>query len=62
MRVYHDRLVCDEDKTCFRNLLDGFFPEFGYEKEEIMSENRIMFENFSSKGYQEVKDLSLLTE
>ena len=43
MRVYHDRLSSEEDRTFFKNLLDGYFPEFGYEKEEIMNENRLIF-------------------
>ena len=61
MRIYHDRLSCEEDRITFRNIVDGFFPEFGFEKEEVMTSDRTVFGRFSSKGYKEVDDFSQLT-
>ena len=36
MRVFHDRLTTNEDRTILKDLLVESFKEFGFEKEEII--------------------------
>ena len=62
MRVYYDRLSCGEDRTSFKDTIDGFFPEFGFEKEEVMTSDVVMFENFTADGYKEISDVKEFTE
>ena len=55
MRVYHDRMSNEEDRSWFKNMMAGFFPDFGYEKEEIMSSERTIFGSFVQENESKKK-------
>jgi len=48
MRIYHDRLSSEKDRTVFKKLLKARFPELGYEKEEIINQDRTVFGKIDS--------------
>jgi dynein heavy chain, axonemal len=47
MRVFHDRLTTGEDRVYLINMLSSFFKDFGFEKEEILTSERILFGDFT---------------
>ena len=46
MRIFSDRLIDDEDREFFKKILAEAFPGFQVSKEEILSEERILFGDF----------------
>jgi len=38
MRVFHDRLISDQDRTYFKETLASFFTKFGYPNHEDVLE------------------------
>lgn len=64
MRVFHDRLTTDEDRDYMKNMLGGFFGDFGFEREEILDVERILFADYTgnsrdadNKPYIQITDL-----
>jgi len=55
MRIYHDRLSSEKDRTVFKKLLKARFPELGYEKEEIINQDRTVFGKIDN-DYREIYD------
>lgn len=55
MRVFHDRLTTSEDRVYLANMLSSFFKEFGFEKEEILNVERILFGDFTQNRDAEIK-------
>lgn len=55
MRVFHDRLTTGEDRSYLMNMLASFFKDFGYEKEEIINVERILFGDFTQNRDSEIK-------
>ena len=49
MRIYHDRLSTEEDRVVFKNIVKNRFPDLGFEKEEIISQDRTIFGNFAQE-------------
>ncbi|KAL4429885.1 hypothetical protein ABPG74_022908 [Tetrahymena malaccensis] len=69
MRVYHDRLTTEEDRQYLKNLLIGYFEQFGLNQKDVLDMDRIIFGDFiqgrdsDSRPYQQVPDLNeLLTK
>lgn len=46
MRVYHDRLTTDEDRTYLKKLLTGYFEKFELEEISVINVERIIFGDF----------------
>ncbi len=46
MRVFHDRLINEEDRTIFKDILKTKFPTFSLKEEEILNVERIMYGDF----------------
>lgn len=55
MRVFHDRLTTSEDRLYLINMLSSFFKDFGFEKEEVISVERILFGDFTQNRDSEMK-------
>jgi dynein heavy chain len=46
MRVFHDRLINQEDRTYLMNILKDLFPKYNFTDEQVLSEERIIFGDF----------------
>jgi dynein heavy chain, axonemal len=46
MRVFHDRLINDEDREYFKNLLVEEFQKYELQKEEVINMDRIIYGDF----------------
>lgn len=46
MRVYHDRLTTEEDRQYLKNLLIGYFDQFGLNQKDVLDMDRIIFGDF----------------
>ncbi|CAK83095.1 unnamed protein product (macronuclear) [Paramecium tetraurelia] len=46
MRVFHDRLINEQDRVYFKQLLTQFFVDFGLKQEEVLDQERIIFCDF----------------
>jgi dynein heavy chain, axonemal len=55
MRVFHDRLTTVEDRSYLKNMLVGFFTEFGYESDEVVNVERILFGDFTQNRESDIK-------
>lgn len=68
MRVFHDRLINDEDREFFTTLLKSQFTLFGTTEEDIMDHERIIFCDFwqgrevDPRLYQQITDLPILLD
>ena len=64
MRVFHDRLINEQDREIFVNILKGKFHTFKLKEEEILNIPRVLFGDFmkgieSNEGrmYFQIEDL-----
>ena len=63
MRIFHDRLIFEEDREMFMNFLKNGLKEFSDFKEEQLLENPLIYTSFVSaaegheKSYLPIKDL-----
>lgn len=55
MRVFHDRLTTEEDRSYLKNMLISYFNDFGFEKSEIIDVERILFADFTGNRDSDVK-------
>ena len=55
MRVFHDRLTTDEDRDYLKNMLASFFKDYGYEKDEIIDVDRILFADYTGNRDADIK-------
>ena len=56
MRVFHDRLINEQDRTYFRDLLVTFFVKFGYpDSGVVLEQERILFCDFLGNRDQDVR-------
>ena len=56
MRVFHDRLIDEKDRTYFKELLVSFFPTFGFnDATEVVDQERIIFCDFLSNRDVDVR-------
>ena len=46
MRIFHDRLIDEEDREYFKVLLEKLFEKFGLVKEDVLNLDRILFGDF----------------
>jgi dynein heavy chain len=47
MRVFHDRLISEQDREYFKDTLASFFPRFGFkDPQEVLEQERILFCDF----------------
>lgn len=46
MRIFHDRLIDDEDREYLKTMLTGEFSKFNLKTEEVLSMERIIFGDF----------------
>lgn len=66
MRIFHDRLIFEEDRESFMNFLKNSMKEFSDHKEEALLENPLIFTSFISaadgheKSYLPVANLDKL--
>lgn len=66
MRIFHDRLIFDEDREMFLNFLKNGMKEFTDYKEEVLLETPLMYTAFVSaaegheKSYLPIKSLDHL--
>jgi dynein heavy chain len=66
MRVYHDRLTTEEDRKYMKDLLASYFSLFGFEKEQVINVERLIYGDFTqgrdndNKVYMQIEDLSSL--
>lgn len=64
MRVYHDRLTTEEDRKYMKDLLASYFSGFGFEKEQVINVERLIYGDFTqgrdndNKVYMQIEDLS----
>ena len=63
MRIFHDRLIFDEDREAFMNFLKNGMKEFSDFKEEVLLETPMIYTSFVSaaegheKSYIAIRDL-----
>ena len=66
MRIFHDRLIFDEDREAFMNFLKNGLKEFSDYKEDVLLEGPLLYTSFVSaaegheKSYLPVKELAHL--
>jgi len=66
MRIFHDRLIFDEDREAFMNFLRNGMKEFSDYKEEVLLENPLIYTAFVAaaegheKSYLPIKGLEHL--
>lgn len=66
MRVYHDRLTTEEDRTYMTDLLGSYFSRHGVEKELIYNSERVIYGDFmqgkdvENKQYVQIEEISAL--
>jgi hypothetical protein len=66
MRIFHDRLIFDEDREAFMNFLKNGMKEFSDFKEEVLLETPMIYTSFVSaaegheKSYIAIRDLAQL--
>ena len=46
MRIFHDRLIDEEDREYFKDILVNQFSKFGLVKEDVLNLERILFGDF----------------
>jgi dynein heavy chain len=46
MRIFHDRLIDEEDRTMLKKMLTDEFDSFGVKHEEILNVERIIFGDY----------------
>jgi len=67
MRVFHDRLINQEDRLHFMNILKDQLPKFKFTDEQVFSEEKIIFSdifeerNVEPRNYCQVTDLKQLS-
>jgi len=66
-RVFHDRLINDEDKKWFTQLLvdlSNSYLRIRYDHDEVFVRNKVIFGDLlkldSTKNYEEIKDINKL--
>jgi dynein heavy chain len=57
LRVFHDRLINEEDREIFINLLKNKFEVFKLEEEQVLNIDRILFGDFL-EGIETLEDRS----
>lgn len=68
MRVFHDRLVSTEDRQYLIGILKDQFGKYSFEKDQVMTEERIIFADFlqgrdvEPRPYYQIADLKHLSE
>lgn len=55
MRIFHDRLIDEEDRDYLKNMLITQFEKFNLEKETVLSLDRIIFGDFWNGREQEIR-------
>lgn len=55
MRVFHDRLTTDQDRSYLKNMLSDFFKGFGYQKDQVINVQRILFGDFTQNREADIK-------
>ena len=46
MRVFHDRLIDEEDREYLKNILSEQLPKFGLNTESVLDSERLIFGDF----------------
>lgn len=64
LRVFHDRLTTEEDRTYLKDILNSQLPKFGLKLENVMNTDRLIIGDFMQgreldvKPYVQIKDLN----
>lgn len=46
LRIYHDRLIDEPDRVFLKEMLAKRFGQFGFDKEEVLDQERVLFCDF----------------
>lgn len=46
MRIFHDRLINDDDREYLKDILSQQFVKFGFQREEVINVERVLFGDF----------------
>ncbi len=66
MRIFYDRLIDEPDRENLKSILEKKFASFGFKKEEVLDQERILFCDFwygrdvEPRHYVQVPELETL--